>query len=458
MKNTVGIMREGLSKKGEKRAAVTPVYAKKIVEWGHNLIVQSSVHPETGETKRVFGDELYRQVGAEIKEDLAEANVIFGVKEIDIDRILENKAYLFFSHSHKGQIKNRKMLKVLIEKKSTVIDYELISNENNIRLITAFTLNAGYAGMVDTLWTLGKRLTLENIQNPFENLQQAIEEEHLDEAKISLEQAAKEIETNGTPEILPPVIICFLGKGKTAQGTRKLFNILPHEDINIDQLKEVYETGSRKKLYALHIDIEEIYKLKNDSKFSLAEYNRLSVRDKWQVYFDNPDYFESNLDRVLPYITVLMNCIIWSPNFPRTVTKDLMKIIYADSTTLKVIGDITCDPNGSIEFSKETWIDNPVYIYNPVSYSVIDGYEGEGIAVMAVTNLPCEFSLDASQQFSEDLSPFLEAIVEADYNGTLAESQLPDEIKCAVIMWQGKFTEDFKYMNKFLESENNIKH
>ena len=454
MKNIVGIMREGLTKKGEKRVSITPGYAKQIVDWGHNLIVQSSVHPETGEVKRVFTDESYKLVGAEINEDLTEANVIFGLKEIDLDRILENKAYLFFSHSHKGQIKNREMLKTLIENKSTVIDYELISNDNNIRLITAFTLNAGYAGMIDTLWTLGKRLTLNDLKNPFEDLQQAIEEEHLDKAKKSLAQTAKEIVTNGTPENLPPVIVCFLGKGKTAQGTRELFNILPHEDIGIDQLNEVYETGSRKKLYAIHIDIEEIYRLKEKGDFSKADFDKLSVRDKQQVYFNSPEYFESNLDKVLPYVTVLMNCIIWSPKFPRTVTKELIKKIYTDSIALKVIGDITCDPNGSIDFSKETWIDNPVYIYNPLTQNNKDGFEGDGIAVMAVTNLPCEFSFDASQQFSDDLSPFLEDIVKANYEGTLAESQLPDEIKHAVIMRQGKFTEDFAYMNSFLETEN----
>jgi len=454
MKNVIGIMREGLTKKGEKRVAVTPGYAKQIINWGQKLIVQSAVHPQTGETKRAFDDELYKKVGAVISEDLDEAKVVFGLKEIDINRILKSKAYLIFSHSHKGQIKNRKMLKALVENNSTVIDYELISNDNNIRLITAFTYNAGYAGMVDTLWTLGKRLTLNDLNNPFEYLRQAIEEEHLDNAKKSFTRAAKEIETNGTLESLPPVVVCFLGKGKTAQGTRELFNILPHEDISIDQLKEVYETGSRKKLYALHIDIEEIYRLKENSNFSKPEFDRLNVRDKQQVYFDNPDYFESNLDKVLPYITVLMNCIIWSPKFPRTVTKELMKKMHTDSMALKVIGDITCDPNGSIEFSKETWINNPVYVYNPLTKEINDGFEGDGIAVMAVTNLPCEFSFDASEQFSNDLFPFLEGIVKADYSATLADSQLPAEIKRAVIMWQGKFTEDFNYMNKFLEAEN----
>ena len=56
MKNIIGILREGLSKKGEKRVAVTPEYAKQIVEWGYKLIAQPATHPETGEIKRAFND------------------------------------------------------------------------------------------------------------------------------------------------------------------------------------------------------------------------------------------------------------------------------------------------------------------------------------------------------------------------------------------------------------------
>jgi alpha-aminoadipic semialdehyde synthase len=132
------------------------------------------------------------------------------------------------------------------------------------------------------------------------------------------------------------------------------------------------------------------------------------------------------------------------------VPKSLIKNIFEKHKTLIAIGDITCDPNGSIEFSKETWIDNPVYIYNPSNDSMIDGFEGKGIAVMAVTNLPCEFSADASIQFSDDLKPFLKSIVSANYKNDLEQSNLPDEIKRAVIMWQGKFTKKYSYMKKYL--------
>jgi alpha-aminoadipic semialdehyde synthase len=184
----------------------------------------------------------------------------------------------------------------------------------------------------------------------------------------------------------------------------------------------------------------------------VEKYNELDVKDKWQVYFDNPKFFETNLDIVFPYITVLMNCIIWSDKYPRTTTKSLMKKIYKEHKTFLVIGDITCDPNGSIEFSKERWIDDPVYIYNTETETITDGFEGEGIAVMAVTNLPCEFSADASIQFGGDLAPFYNNIVSADYKKSIDDSELAPEIKRAVIMWNGEFTEEFKYMMAFTEA------
>jgi len=451
MKNVVGILREGLSKKGENRVAITPESAKQIVGWGHNLIVQSATHPVTGEVKRAFEDYEYVKSGAVISEDLSDAKIIFGLKEIDTDKIFPEKVYCFFSHTHKGQLKNRRMLKALIENKSTLVDYELIRNENNVRLVTAFTYNAGYAGIVDSLWTLGIRLKNNNISNPFALLNQAVKEKHFINAKDSFTKTANDIEIAGTPKELPPIIVCFLGKGKTAKGARELFNILPHEDINIEQLKDVYQNGSKNKLYALHIDIEEIYRMKKDSNYSLDDYNKLNVREKQKLYFNNPELFETNLDTVLPYITILMNCIIWSKKYPRTTTKSLTQSVYKTHRTLQVIGDITCDPNGSIEFSKETWIDNPVYIYNPETETITDGFEGDGIAVMAVTNLPCEFSADASIQFNSNLAPFYKNILSADYKKTFADSTLAPEIKRAIIMWNGEFTEDFKYMKEFIE-------
>ncbi len=450
MKNTIGILREAINKKGEKRVAVTPAFAAQIVEKGYKLFVQPAKNPSTGEIKRAFPDDEYLEAGAEINEDLSKTDVIFGLKEIPVKRILPEKVYLLFSHTFKGQLKNREMLKAFIDLRTTIIDYELIRNENNHRLITAFTYNAGYAGMVDTLWSFGQRLKIKGIPNPFKNIPQAVDGEDLQSIRDLISEAGKLISKNGTPRQLPPLITCFLGKGKTSFGAQQIYDLLPVEEITLDKLQKIFLHGSRKKVYKLILSINETYRLKAGEGIDPDAYRRLNKRQRRQHYLVYPEFYESNLDTVLPYISILMNCILWEPKYPRALPKTMVKELFKESKNLIAIGDITCDPNGSIEFSKETWIDDPVYIYNPFSETIRMGFEGEGIAVMSVTNLPCEFSTDASRQFSKDLSSFLDVIISADYKNSLEKSGLPDEIKRAVIIWKGNFTDDYFYMKNYI--------
>ena len=79
-----------------------------------------------------------------------------------------------------------------------------------------------------------------------------------------------------------------------------------------------------------------------------------------------------------------------------------------------------------------------------------DGFDGEGIAVMAVTNLPCEFSTDASEQFSTDMADLVPGIIGADYEGSFENSGLPEAIAKATILWKGEFTPTYAYMKEFL--------
>ncbi|MCH8326805.1 MAG: hypothetical protein IIB83_09660, partial [Bacteroidetes bacterium] len=323
----------------------------------------------------------------------------------------------------------------------------LITDNNNRRLITAFTYIAGSAGMVDTLWALAEKLKLKGIENPFKNITQSINSKNIAHVKNLLVKAGEKIKIKGTPETLPPVICGILGRGKTSIGAQQILDMLPCEQITFDKLPTVYADGSRKKIYKLVLKVYDMFRLKEKYK---KEYTGNKDIEKVNHYLKNPDMYESNMEKILPYVTVLMNCITWSNKYPRLLTNDLCKKIYSKNQTLLVIGDVTCDPNGSIEFSKETWIDNPVYNYNPINETSIDGFQPDGITVMAVTNLPCEFSADASEKFSNELLPFLKDITSADYTGKLSTSGLPDPIKNAVIMWKGIFTERYKYMGKYI--------
>lgn len=445
MKYSIGIRREDLSKRGEERVAIVPKLLQEISRDGHHCMVQSALHPKTGERKRRFKDEAYISAGASIQEDLQEASLIFGLKEVEIPHILEEKAYFMFSHTHKGQIKNRKLLQALVDKRCTLIDYELITFKNRQRVLTAFTYFAGYAGMADSLWTLMKR----GETFPIQNLKQSVEYKDMKELTDTLDILSSQIAEQGTNLSKPPLICAFLGNGKTSTGAQQIFDRLPVKEIHLSELAEIYSSGSRNFVYKLVLDIPDMYRLKEAYQHLNA---KLSKKDLFNLYLQQPEQFESNMDQIFPYCTMWMNCIIWSPKYPRLISREQAKNWYGQHHVLEVIGDITCDPEGAIQFSAETWIDNPVFMYDPTTNTSTNGFTSEGIAVMAVTNLPCEFPLDASSQFSQDFQPLISPMLAADFHAeSLEKAGLPYEIEHACILWKGKFSPQYLYMQTYLE-------
>ncbi|MEM7658683.1 MAG: hypothetical protein AAF399_21345 [Bacteroidota bacterium] len=445
----IGIRREDLDKVGEKRVSLSPKAVQSLLKSGCQVHLQSAVHPETGESKRAYSDAEYLSVGAEVTEDLSAASVIFGLKEVKAQHLIPERPYLFFSHTHKGQVKNRPLLRSMVEKGITLMDYELMVNAKRQRVITAFTYFAGYAGMVDSIWAYGKRLQVQGTDHPFAKIPQSIEWEDLNRSKQAIKEVGEFIREHGTPQDLPPLITCFLGNGKTSTGATEIYRFLPVQAITLEELPDIFANGSRKQVYELVLDVPQMFRLKAGSAY--ANESR-SDSDLFQLYLREPDEFESNLDQVLPYLSILMNCIIWSPKFPRLISRTQAKEWLAAPHPLQVIGDITCDPEGAIQFSKETWISDPVFLYDPATDKSAMGFDGEGVAVMAVTNLPCEFSADASQQFSQDLGPYLHGIAGADYAAEdPSAAGLPPEIQASVILWKGKLQPNFTYMEAYLK-------
>ena len=58
----------------------------------------------------------YANVGALIQEDLSDASVILGVKQVPIDLLEADKTYVFFSHTIKAQEANMPLLDAILEK------------------------------------------------------------------------------------------------------------------------------------------------------------------------------------------------------------------------------------------------------------------------------------------------------------------------------------------------------
>ena len=53
-------------------------------------------------SNRCYSEEEFEDAGAVIQEDLSEAKVIFGVKEVPIANLMKDKTYIFFSHTIKA--------------------------------------------------------------------------------------------------------------------------------------------------------------------------------------------------------------------------------------------------------------------------------------------------------------------------------------------------------------------
>ena len=152
---------------------------------------------------------------------------------------------------------------------------------------------------------------------------------------------------------------------------------------------------------------------------------------------------------------VLINGIFWDERYPTLADKDQLRDLFSgdERPRLLVVGDISCDVDGSLACTvRDTDSGDPSYVYEPQIRTATSGFEGPGLAVMAVGNLPCELPREASETFSEALTPFMKQMAAADWKqADFNALSLPEPIERSVIMWHGTFTPDYEYMTDFLK-------
>ena len=398
----IGIVRE--SRNDENRTPLVPEHIKKYKESNPNInfIIQPS-------NSRCFSDEEYELCGAKINENLNECSIIFGVKEIDPNILINNRTYLFFSHTfkinkqQKNIEKNKKdLLLSILNKKITLIDYENIRGKNGTRCL-GFGRFAGIVGCYNTLNLLLKVLGKQSLASAY---------------KIN---DYERLVLNLKNLYFPKTKILVTGDGRVAKGVIELLN---QTNIKAVSKKDFLEKKFDQPIFC-NLETKDYVTNNSSTNFNLEH------------FINNPQDYSSSALQYLKETDILISAHYWDPSSPKIFENEDLK----DLQNLKIVGDITCDINGSVPTTiRSTTIEEPNYWIERYTLKEIDE-NNDGIAVMAVDNLPSELPRDSSTEFSEgiikEVLPFL--LKEDDgriLNGTITTD--------------GSFLEKYNYLNDYI--------
>lgn len=394
----IGLIKEG-KHPADNRVALTPAQCK----WIHKqiadvkIVVQSSPH-------RCFTDKEYAAAGVEVKEDMSDCDIFFGIKEVPVDMLLPGKTYLFFSHTKKKQPQNQKLLRAIVDKKITLIDYECLEHEDGQRII-GFGFFAGVVGAHNGLMAYGKRTGLYNLE------------------RVYRQRSFRELIHTYFGLRIPNVKIAVTGSGRVAHGILEIMNLVGIHEVEPD------EYLSRRFAYPVYTQLKgaDLYRHKQTDTYTRIDFH------------EHPEQYACTF---LPYsmqTDILLNGVYWDETMPRLFEKEA---ISSDRFIIQTIADITDDVNGSVPINLgDQTIEDPVYGVSRKSFEKTAPYKEGSVDIIAVGNLPNELPRDASRYFGEQLIKYI------------LEDLIKDGspmIKRATIVDKGKLSPPYEYLKDYV--------
>lgn len=394
---TIGLIREG-KVPADHRVALTPSQC----EWiqgnftGIRIIVQHSDH-------RCFSDAEYRNAGIAVKENVSEADILLGIKEVPVEMLIPRKTYFIFSHTKKLQPHNRDLLRAIIEKKITLVDYECLEHEDGTRIL-GFGFFAGIVGAHNGMMAYGKRTGSFQLN------------------RVSGQKTFRQLIHTYFGLKLPAIKVAVTGSGRVAHGVLEIMNLLGIHEVEPDQfIDSVFSYPVYVHLKSADLYVHRLTKT----------YNRLD-------FHTNPQDYASLFGAYLSQTDILMNGVYWEKDIPRLFEiGDLRKKDF----NIVTIADISDDRNGSVPCNiSDATIENPVYGVDKSSLMVTSPYLPDSVDVIAVGNLPDELPRDASRYFGEQVIKYI-----------LEEVNISDSavLRKATIVKEGRLTALFGYMKKY---------
>lgn len=299
------------------------------------------------------------------------------------------------------------MLRTIMDRGITLIDYECLEHEDGERII-GFGFFAGVVGAHNGVMAYGNRTGTFKLE------------------RVYKQRSFRELIHTYFGLKLPNLKIVVTGSGRVAHGIIEIMNLMGLYEVEPD------EYLAREFSYPVFTQLKggELYVHRQKKTYSREHFHAHSQEYKCKFL---PYAFNSD---------ILMNGVFWDKNIPRLFEKE---IIQDPKFRIQTIADISDDANGSVPINLgDQSIEDPVYGVDKKTFQKTAPYLPGSVDVMAVGNLPNELPRDASRYFGEQLiKHVLEDLVG---NGSVA-------IDKATIVKNGELTDYFEYLEDYVEDD-----
>ena len=217
--------------------------------------------------------------------------------------------------------------------------------------------------------------------------------------------------------------IVVTGKGRVGKGILELLSNYGLKQVSVnDFLNLIYNEP-----VFVHLDT--------------LDYNERSdgVKSDLKHFYKYPQLYKSTFMNYAKKSDIFIAGHFYGFGSPFLLTKD---DIRSQDFNFKVIADISCDIDGPIASTiRSSTIMDPVYGYDVIQQKEVNFMNDSALAVMAVSNLPCELPKDASKDFGDS---FLDNVIPHLINDK------ENVILNATICERRRFNTNFEYLRDYI--------
>ena len=215
--------------------------------------------------------------------------------------------------------------------------------------------------------------------------------------------------------------ILVTGDGRVAKG---VIEVLKHTNIK-EVSKEKFQNDKFDKPVFCNLETKDYVESNLSKDFDLNHFIKY------------PKEYKSCALQYLERADVFISAHYWDPASPKIFNHDDLKNL----NDLKVVGDITCDVDGSVPTTiRSSTIDKPNFY---IDRNTFKETTGEGLAIMAVDNLPSELPRDSSKEFGDGIVNEVIPYILNEDDGRILN---------ATITQNGSFLEKYNYLNDYIKT------